>query len=281
MSTSTTNFGWTVPSDTDLVKDGAAAIRTALGGVDTSFVDLKGGTTGQVLSKASGTDLDFTWVAQDDSNAIQNAIVDAKGDLIGATGADTPARLAVGTNGQVLTADSTASTGLKWSTVSGSDIVRISTTSFSASSAVNLNDIFSTTYKNYMVMFQITSASGTGNLQARMRVSGADNTTSNYYSVYDYIWVSGATAGSTKSNAATQFQFSFISDAQMAIPFTVSNPFESTQTFVAAPDFMAGDGYKVNTAGWFNAATSFTGMSFFPTTGTITGEVTVYGMKRA
>lgn len=61
MATTTTNFGWTVPSDTDLVKDGAAAIRTALGGVDTSFVDLKGGTTGQMLTKASGTDLDFTW----------------------------------------------------------------------------------------------------------------------------------------------------------------------------------------------------------------------------
>jgi hypothetical protein len=58
----TTNFGWTTPNDTDLVKDGAAAIRTALGGVDTSFVDLKGGTTGQILSKTSATDLDFTWV---------------------------------------------------------------------------------------------------------------------------------------------------------------------------------------------------------------------------
>lgn len=120
MSTTTTNFGWTVPSDTDLVKDGAAAIRTALGGVDTSFVDLKGGTTGQVLAKASGTDLDFSWVAQDDSNAIQNAIVDAKGDLIAATAADTPARLAVGTNGQVLTADSSAATGLAWATPAGS-----------------------------------------------------------------------------------------------------------------------------------------------------------------
>ena len=65
MTTTTTNFGWTVPSDTDLVKDGAAAIRTALGGVDTSFVDLKGGTSGQILSKASGTDLDFTWITND------------------------------------------------------------------------------------------------------------------------------------------------------------------------------------------------------------------------
>jgi hypothetical protein len=116
MATTTTNFGWDIPQSTDLVKDGATAIATLGQDIDTAFVDLKGGTTGQVLSKASGTDLDFTWVAQDDSNAIQNAIVDAKGDLIAATAADTPARLAVGTNGQVLTADSTASTGLKWAT---------------------------------------------------------------------------------------------------------------------------------------------------------------------
>jgi hypothetical protein len=59
----TTNFGWTTPNDTDLVKDGAAAIRTALNGVDTSLVDLKGGTTGQILSKASNTDLDYSWVS--------------------------------------------------------------------------------------------------------------------------------------------------------------------------------------------------------------------------
>jgi len=73
MPTTTTNFGWTVPSDTDLVKDGAAAIRTALGGVDTSMVDLKGGTTGQVLSKASNTDMDFTWTEQDDTTLSFNA----------------------------------------------------------------------------------------------------------------------------------------------------------------------------------------------------------------
>ena len=57
----TTNFGWTTPADTDLVKDGAAAIRTLAGNIDTSLVDLKGGTTGQVLTKASGTDLDFNF----------------------------------------------------------------------------------------------------------------------------------------------------------------------------------------------------------------------------
>ena len=61
----TSNFGWTTPADTDLVKDGALAIRTLGNGIDTSFVDLKGGTTGQILSKASNTDLDYTWINND------------------------------------------------------------------------------------------------------------------------------------------------------------------------------------------------------------------------
>lgn len=110
----TTNFGWTTPADTDLVKDGALAIRTLGNGIDTSMAELKGGTTGQVLSKTSNTDMDFTWVTQDDANAIQNAIVDAKGDLITASAADTPARLAVGSDGQSLFADSSATNGLRW-----------------------------------------------------------------------------------------------------------------------------------------------------------------------
>jgi hypothetical protein len=54
------------------------------------------------------------WVGFDDSNAIQNSIVDAKGDLVAASGADTPARLAVGNNGETLVADSAATTGLRY-----------------------------------------------------------------------------------------------------------------------------------------------------------------------
>ena len=57
----TTNFGWDTPDDTDLVKDGAAAIRTLGQSIDTSLMDLEGGTTGQVLAKNSNTDMDFVW----------------------------------------------------------------------------------------------------------------------------------------------------------------------------------------------------------------------------
>lgn len=120
----TSNFGWTTPADTDLVKNGALAIRTLGNGIDTSMAELKGGTTGQVLSKTSNTDMDFTWVTTDDANAIQNAIVDAKGDLIAATANDTPARLAVGTNNFRLVADSAASTGLKWIGAQGCSVYK-------------------------------------------------------------------------------------------------------------------------------------------------------------
>jgi len=146
MATTTTNFGWDIPQSTDLVKDGATAIAALGQDIDTAFVDLKGGTTGQVLAKASGTDLDFSWVAADPLT-----ILDAKGDLISATAADTPARLAVGTNGQVLTADSTASTGIKWATpASGGGMTSLATGSLSG--ATTTISAISGSYKNLQLV---------------------------------------------------------------------------------------------------------------------------------
>ena len=114
MATTTPNFGWSVPTSSDLVKNGATAIETLGDSIDASLVDLKGGTTNQVLAKNSNTDMDFKWVA--DASGIPATIIDAKGDLIAGTAADTASRIAVGANGTVLTADSAEATGLKWAT---------------------------------------------------------------------------------------------------------------------------------------------------------------------
>ena len=171
MANPTSSFGWQMPTPSDLVTDLPADFEVFGQAVDTDLADLLGGTTGQVLSKASDTDLDFTWTAQDDTNAIQNAIVDAKGDLIGATAADTPSRLAVGTDGQVLTADSTEATGLKWATAASGGLTLLSTTTLSgASTTVTVVG----GYKNLQVVVSNMNFSGAA---GRFRIAPNGTTT--------------------------------------------------------------------------------------------------------
>jgi len=132
----TTNYSWETPDDTDLVKDGAAAIRTLGTAIDTT-----------VFNNASA--------------AIAKTIVDAKGDIIAATAADTVSRLAVGANDTVLTADSTAATGLKWAAPGGGDTwTLLSTTTLSSvgSNTVTISGL--TSEKILVTITNVTHAGG-------------------------------------------------------------------------------------------------------------------------
>ena len=64
MSNPTSNFGWQMPTNTDLVSQLPADFEVFGQAVDTSLADLKGGTTGQILTKVSDTDMDFTWSSE-------------------------------------------------------------------------------------------------------------------------------------------------------------------------------------------------------------------------
>jgi len=119
MSNPTSNFGWQMPTATDLVTDLPADFEVFGQAVDTSLADLKGGTTGEILKKNSNTDMDFVW------GAAGGSPLTTKGDLFGYSTAD--ARVPVGTNGFLLQADSTAATGLsytgsRWATLASGSL---------------------------------------------------------------------------------------------------------------------------------------------------------------
>lgn len=144
----TTNYNWETPDDTDLVKDGAAAIRTLGSAIDTT-----------VFNNASA--------------AIAKSIVDAKGDLIAATAADTVARLAVGTNGQYLQADSTTSTGLKWATISSGGMTELATGNLAGSANIAITSI-SGTYKDLILVLR-DARSSTDSEEIYLRLNNNSN----------------------------------------------------------------------------------------------------------
>jgi hypothetical protein len=277
MATTTTNFGWDIPQSTDLVKDGATAIAALGQDIDTAMVDLKGGTTGQVLAKASGTDLDFSWVAQDDSNAIQNAIVDAKGDLIAATAADTPARLAVGTNGHVLTADSAEATGIKWAAVPASDSYTSLATGSLSGASTTISSISSAYRKLVLVV-----TSFQGSIQDNLTLQANGNTGSNY----TYTQIQSGTTTISSSNTASSFI--------MSVPLCETSSNSSTM-IIQIEDYAAAKqhGFIANGAGlysgtkagsWsvgmFDSAAAISSLTLKPLTGTFSaGNYVLYGVK--
>jgi len=160
MANPTTNYGWQMPTSTDLVTDLPADFEVFGQAVDTSLLGLKGGTTGQVLSKTSGTDMAFTWST--DASGIPATIVDAKGDIIAGTAADAVSRLEVGANNTILTADSTTGTGLKWAAPAASGgMTLLSTTAITAAATISITGI-DQTYNELIIVVENAATSGTG-----------------------------------------------------------------------------------------------------------------------
>jgi hypothetical protein len=315
MSNPTTPFGWQMPTNTDLVTDLPADFEVFGQAVATSMADLLGGTTGQVLSKATNTNMDFVWVdanpgditgitatspltgggtsgavtvgiqaasttqtgavqltdstsststttaatpnavksAYDLANAaIAKAIVDAKGDLIAATAADTVSRLAVGTDGQVLTADSTASTGMKWATASGGS----SLPTFSAYANTNQSVTQTTwtkvtfgsedwdTNNNFASSRFTPTVAGYYTISGRVDLSGLTNSSTVYLALYKN-GVNNRTLGSYSANSS-----SIGFGGNSAIYFNGSTDYVEIYVYAASGSGITLAG--VDNATWFN-----------------------------
>ena len=167
----TTNYNWETPDDTDLVKDGAAAIRTLGSSIDTTTKNLNPQTTTGALAYRSATANVNTALPIGTANQVlrvnsggtapewattaDQTPLTTKGDLFGFDTAD--ARIPIGTNGHILTADSTQSLGLKWAAPAGGGKVLqvISATTSTSQSTV------STSFTDTNLTASITPSSAT------------------------------------------------------------------------------------------------------------------------
>jgi hypothetical protein len=133
--------------------------------------DITGVTAGTGIT-GGGTSGTVT-VGLNTSSVIPPTIVDAKGDLIAATANDNLSRLAVGSNGTVLTADSTAATGLKWDAISSGGLTLLSTTTLSGT-LTTLSSI-PNTFIHILLVHEGVSVSGGGVIDVEVNGSASNS----------------------------------------------------------------------------------------------------------
>jgi hypothetical protein len=204
------------------------------------------------------------------------------GDTIYSSSGSTPARLGIGSTGQVLTV---AGGVPSWATPAGggSGLNLISTTSFSAVSSVTpASAVFSSTYDNYLFRFNNLTASTNAFIGMRMRVGGTD------YSGTEYrrqaFQVSGTVGDPFRETGLTSFNYMTYVNTGVSnvLQLELQNPYNTQVTSGFAIGSQAPNGNIEAYSNWYglNTTTSYDSFTIIPTTGTITGSISVYGLGK-
>lgn len=314
MTNPTSNFGWQMPTATDLVTNLPADFEVFGQAVDTDFVDLLGGTTGQVLSKTSATNLDFTWINNDTGDitgvtagtgitgggtsgtvTVTNDMattITAAGDIVVGTGSGTYDNLPIGTTAQILTADTTVSPyKVKWAAPAAvaSGLTFIQRTSFSnvATTTTSFDGCFTSTYTQYIIRIEtLYAGTAADDLYLQYRYAGPTTETGTYYGSCNSSAANTSTLTYVGSNNASQMTI-FPGIGSSTEPgggqINVTKVGNSSETPVLYGQYSTSGGSCFS--GFFGGvqvtARTFTGFILSSSSSNITGTVSVYGMAKA
>jgi len=277
-TTITVNTALFAAGDTVQIQNVGAGVCTVTAGtatVSTSAVlSLKQYDAGTLYFNTTSAAIFFATDAADSTSPLTT-----KGDLYAFS--TTNDRLPVGTNNQILVADSTASTGLKWATASSGALTLITTNTFSAQSSVSINNVFSSTYDNYRLLFTFDSASVNATYNSiRLRASGSDTST-NYKTFRNFGYTGTVASGDLDpvgtdewfiSDNGTSFNGAGVVDMTMYSPNRAKYSVATTHSA-----YNWGSYTNATIAEWQTDATQFDGFTLLVSSGTITGNVSIYG----
>jgi len=210
-------------------------------------------------------------------------LVTTTGDTLYATAADTLARLAIGTAGQVLKVNSGA-TAPEWGTAGGaSALTKIASATFSAQSSVSITGCFTNTYKSYIAIWQAFSSAAAADLQIQFLYSTSTAQTSDY---------SGSGFGYNASNALLTYGYGGVSQGTIYNDLGTLSTYESfgvinfdgvdgtsTKARFFGNGYGSGSQANINYSGLVNVDRTYTGFLLKPDSGTITGRYQIYGLE--
>ncbi|HBJ73753.1 MAG TPA: hypothetical protein DDY88_08660 [Actinobacteria bacterium] len=152
-------------------------------------------------------------------------------------------------------------------------------TSFVASSVVNINNCFTSTYDNYLMLISKVTGSLANVTRFRMRASAADNSAASY--AQQFMQVNNTTFAGGATTGATQGTLGAADTTQGALAVNIFNPALAAYTDLRSQVNYAGGTQFYDAVAQHRVATAFDGISFYNDTGTLTGTVRIYGYKNS
>ncbi len=333
-----------MPTSSDLVTDLPADFEVFGQAVATSMADLLGGTTGQILAKASNTNMDFTWVTNDvgditevtasspltgggtsgaitvgiqdattsvkgavqltDSTAststttaatpnsvksafdlangaIAKSIVDAKGDIIAATAADTVSRLAVGANDTILTADSSTATGMKWAAPAAAGGMTLITSGNLSGTSTQVS-ITTTGYKQLICYVKDVVCTTDWYWKIQLNADTGSN-----YSMINQYNTTGSAVTTTYATDSGFVSYGPVeaTDKNVFGVWTIYDP-ANTNTVKTCTGYLSAMDYQntfrsnaITTGQWFATPAAITDVTFVAVSTYSSGTYEIYGVK--